>query len=65
MIVSTYAEESVAGLVFLSGIKGIVDETEASALSTTELGAETEDEHLDGVDLVDLKELCVRSQHKP
>lgn len=51
------ADESVVGLELLQGLGGVVDEGEAGALSTTELGAETEDGDLVLVGLVELGEL--------
>lgn len=39
----TDADETVAGLELLHGLRRVVDEGEASGLATTEVGAETED----------------------
>lgn len=51
------ADESVVGLELLHGLVGVVDEGEAGALATTELGAETEDRDLLLGSLVQLGEL--------
>lgn len=51
------ADESVVGLELLHGLGGVVDESEASGLATTVLGAETEDRDLVLVGLVELCEL--------
>jgi len=50
-------DESVVGLELLHGLGGVVDEGEASGLSTTELGAEAEDGDLVLLGLVHAGEL--------
>ena len=50
-------DEAVVGLELLHGLVGVVDEGEAGALATTELGAESEDGDLVLVGLVELGEL--------
>lgn len=51
------ADEPVVGLELLHGLVAVVDESEAGALATTVLGAETEDGNLLLVGLVELGEL--------
>lgn len=50
-------DKTVVGLELLHGLVGVVDESEASGLATTVLGAETEDGDLVLVGLVELGEL--------
>lgn len=50
-------DQTVVGLELLHGLVGVVDESEASGLATTVLGAETEDGDLVLVGLVELGEL--------
>lgn len=52
-----YSDESVTGLELLQGLGRVVDETESSRLSTTELCAESEDGDLVLGCLVELSEL--------
>lgn len=54
---STDANQTVEGLELLQGLLGVVDESEASALTTTVLGTETEDGDLVLVGLVQVGEL--------
>lgn len=56
----THPDKSVLGLVFLSGVEVVVDETESSGLATSKLRAESE--HKDGLGiahLVDLSKLLL------
>jgi hypothetical protein len=50
-------DKTVVGLELLHGLVGVVDESEASGLATTVLGAETEDGDLVLVGLVELGQL--------
>lgn len=54
---STDADQTVEGLELLQGLLGVVDESEASALTTTVLRTETEDGDLVLVGLVQVGEL--------
>ena len=54
---NTYTDEAVLGLELLGRLQVIVDQSEASRLSTTESGAETEAEDNLLIDLVHLGEL--------
>lgn len=53
----TDADETVVRLELLQGLAGVVDESEAGALATTVLGAESEDRHLVLLGLVQRAEL--------
>lgn len=53
---STHADQAVLGLELLLGLLVVVDETEALRRTTTELGAETEDDNTLLVRLVELGE---------
>jgi hypothetical protein len=51
------ADKSVVGLELLHGLGGVVDESEAGGLATTELGAEAENGDLLLVGLVEASKL--------
>lgn len=51
------ADQAVVGLELLHGLGGVVDESKASGLATTELGAKTEDGDLVLASLVQAGEL--------
>jgi hypothetical protein len=53
----TNADQTVGGLELLQGLLGVVDQGEAGALTTTVLGAETEDGDLVLVGLVQVGQL--------
>ena len=50
-------DEPVVGLELLHGLGGVIDESEAGGLATTELGSETEDGDLVLLGLVERTEL--------